>query len=66
MADVFENFRKIRNLFKNLEIYQLDLAKFLSALGLTWQAVLKRAKVKLELLTDIDKLFMVEKGIVSL
>ena len=43
--------------------YQLDHAKFLSAQGLAWQAALKKAEVKLELLTDIDMLLMVEKGI---
>ena len=42
--------------------YQLDHAKFLSAQGLAWQAALKKAEVKLELLTDIDMLLMVEKG----
>ena len=36
---------------------------FLSAPGLAWQACLKKTKVKLELLTDIDMLLMVEKGI---
>ena len=35
----------------------------LSALGLAWQAVLKKAKVKLDLLTDLDMLLIVEKGI---
>ena len=39
-----------------LEIHQLDPAHFLSAPGLAWQAVLKNTKVKLDLLTDIDKL----------
>ena len=43
--------------------YGLDPAHFLSAPGLAWQAYLKRSKVKLELLTDIDMLLMVEKGI---
>ena len=42
---------------------KLDPAKFLSASGLAWEAVLNRAKVKLDLLTDIDMLLMVEKGI---
>ena len=37
-----------------LEIYELDPAKFLSAPGLAWQAALKKTKVKLDLLTDID------------
>ena len=39
----------------------LILQKFLSAPGLAWQAALKKAKVKLDLLTDIDMLLMVEK-----
>ena len=46
-----------------LKIYQLDPAKFLSVPGLTWQAALKNTKVKLDILTDIDMLLMVEKGI---
>ena len=58
LADVFENFRN-----KCIEIYKLDPAHFLSAPGLAWQACLKKTKVKLELLTDIDMLLMVEKGI---
>ena len=45
------------------EIYKLDLAKFLSGPRLTWQASLKKSKVKLDLLTDINMLLMVEKGI---
>ena len=58
LADVFENFRN-----KCIEIYQLDPAHFLSAPGLAWSACLKKTNVKLELLTDIDMLLMVEKGI---
>ena len=58
LADVFENFRD-----KCIEIYELDPAHFLSAPGLAWQACLKKTKVELELLTDIDMLLMVEKGI---
>ena len=46
-----------------INIYELDPAKFLSAPGLAWQAALKKTKVKLDLLTDIDMLLMVEKGI---
>ena len=57
LADVFENFRD-----KCIEIYGLDPAHFLSAPGLAWQACLKKTKVELELLTDIDMLLMVEKG----
>ena len=44
------------------DIYELDPAKFLFPPGLAWQAALK-AVIKLELLTDIDMLLMVEKGI---
>ena len=58
LADVFENFRN-----KCIEIYELDPAHFLSALGLAWQAFFKKAEVILELLTDIDMLLMVERGI---
>ena len=58
LTDVLENFRKIC-----LKIYHLDLVKFLSAPGLAWQAAFKKTEVKLELLTDIDMLLMVEKGI---
>ena len=58
LADVFENFRNM-----GLKVYELDPACFLSALGLAWQATLKKTKVKLDLLTDINMLLMVEKGI---
>ena len=44
-------------------LYTLDPTKFLSVLGLAWQAAFKKAEVKLELLTNIDMLLMVEKGI---
>ena len=58
LANVFENFRNMC-----LEICKLDPAKFLSAPGLAWQAALNKTKIKLDLLTDIDMLLMVEKGI---
>ena len=44
-----------------LELYKLDPTKFVSAPGLTWQAALKKTKVKLDLLTDTNILLMVEK-----
>ena len=46
-----------------LKIYELDPVKFLLAPGLAWQAALKKIEVNLELLTDIDMLLMVEKGL---
>ena len=58
LADVFENFRN-----KCIEIYELDPAHFVSAPGLVWQACLKKTRVKLELLTDIDMLLIVERGL---
>ena len=45
-----------------LEKYQLDPVYFVSAPGLAWQACLQKTGVKLELLTDIGMLLMVEKG----
>ena len=58
LADVFENFRNMQ-----IKVYELNAAHFLSAPGLAWQACLKKTGVKLELLTDVDMLLMVEKGI---
>ena len=58
LADVFENFRNIC-----IKLYELDPAHFLSALGLAWQACLKKTEIELELLTDADMLLMVEEGI---
>ena len=48
---------------KCIEIYKLDPSHFLSAPGLAWQACLRKTWVKLELLTNIDMLLMVEEGI---
>ena len=58
LAYVFESFRD-----KCIEIYELDLAHFLSAPGLVWQAFLKKTQIKLDLLTDNDMLLMFEEGI---
>ena len=46
-----------------LEIYEFDLAKLLSVLGSAWLAALRKTKVKLDLLIDINMLLMEEKGI---
>ena len=53
LADIFEIFRNMC-----LKIYELDPAH-----GLTWQAALKKVKIKLDLLTDIDMLLTIEKDI---
>ena len=60
LADVFENFRNMC-----IKVYELDPAHFFSAPGLAWQEFLKETGVKLELLTDVDMLLMVEKGILG-
>ena len=57
LSDIFENFGD-----KCIEINELDPAHFLSALKLPWEACLKKTEIRLELLTDIDMLLMVEKG----
>ena len=46
-----------------LKTYDLDLAKIWSAPGLGWEAALKRNEVKIELLTDINMLLIVEISI---
>ena len=58
LSNVFENFRN-----KYIEISELDPAHFLSALGLAWKTCLKKTVIRLELLTNVDMLLMVEKGI---
>ena len=60
LSDVFENFRKIC-----VKIYHLDPVNFISDAGLAWQEALKNINTKLELLTDIGMLLMVEKGIIG-
>ena len=46
-----------------LEIFELDPAKFISPPQLVWEATLKKTKVKLDLLNDIDRILVIEKGI---
>ena len=57
LADVFENFREVC-----LDNYKLDPAWYLTAPGLSWDAMLRVTGIKLELLTDPDMLMMVENG----
>ncbi|XP_052779407.1 uncharacterized protein LOC128216784 [Mya arenaria] len=58
LSDVFESFRKLC-----LQQYELDPCHFYTSPGLSWSACLKMTDVKLELLTDIDKILMIEAGI---
>ena len=60
LADVFENFRKVCQ-----EKYGLDPAHYYSAPGLSWDALLKKIGVELELLTDMDMHLFIERGMRS-
>ena len=57
LADLFENFRKVCQ-----EKYGQDPAHYYSAPGLSWDALLKKTGVELELLTDLDMHLMIERG----
>lgn len=58
LADVFESFRETC-----YDIYKLDPGHYYTAPGLSFDAMLKYTKVQIELLTDIDMLLFVERGI---
>ena len=58
LADVFENFRKLC-----LEQYGLDPAHYFTSPGLSWDALLKKTGVKLDLFTDLEMHLFVERGI---
>ena len=57
LADVFEKFRN--NALKNYGSY---LSHYLSALGLSWYAILKMTKSELELIPDPDMYIFFKKG----
>ena len=46
-----------------LKLYDLDPARFFSVKGMARQVVLNKTRVKLDLLTDIDMLLTLKKGI---
>ena len=58
LANVFEAFRKVC-----LKNYGLDPAHFYTAPGLAWKACLKKTRIRLELLLDLNMLLMFERGI---
>ena len=58
LADVFEKFRNLC-----LENYKLDPVYYYTTPALAWDAMLKMTGVKLELLSNIDMLLMIENGI---
>jgi hypothetical protein len=58
LADIFENFRT-----KCCEIYNLDPCHYYTVPGFSFDAMLRYTNVEIELLTDIDMLMFVERGI---
>ena len=57
LADVFENFRKTC-----LQYYKLDPCHYFTSPGLSWDAMLKMTKIRLDLIFDVDMYLFVEKG----
>ena len=55
---MFEEFRRTC-----IESYRLDPCHHFSFPGLSWDAMMKKTKVTLELVTDIDMHLFIEKGI---
>ena len=58
LADVFETLRRTAQIH-----YKLDPANYFSLPGMTFDALLKKSNVKLELLTDINMHLFVEMGL---
>ena len=58
LADVFEMHRKFCQ-----ELFQLDVSKYLSNAHFSFDAFLKRSKIQLELLSDVQMYSMLESGI---
>ncbi|XP_071644513.1 uncharacterized protein [Temnothorax longispinosus] len=58
LADIFENFRDACS-----ASYGLDPAHYYTLPGYTWDAMLRYTGVRFELLTDIDMVLFVERGI---
>ena len=57
LADIFENFRE-----QYLDTYGLDPAHYVSLPSSSWDAMLKMTGVRLDLLSDVEMLNFIEKG----
>ena len=57
LTDVFENFRKMCQTY-----YQLDPAHYYSSPGFAWDAMLKMAGARLQLLDEVDMILIIESG----
>ena len=58
LADDFEKF-----INQSLKFYKLGPCYHFSSPGLSWDAMLKMAEIKWELISDIDKYYYVEEAI---
>ena len=58
LADIFQNFRDTC-----IKSYGLDPAHYYTLPGYTWEAMLKHTGITFELLTDVDMVLFVERGI---
>ena len=58
LADVFEKFRKTC-----LRYYKLDPCHYFISPGLSWDLMLKKTGVELELMSNIDQFQFIERGI---
>ena len=60
LADVFEKF-----IDTCLKFYQLDPCHYFSSPGLSWDAMLKMTRTRLEKFVDIDMYLLIEKGLTA-
>ena len=60
LADVFESFRAL-----TLKHHKLDPAYYITAPGLSWDAMLYKTKVELDLISDHEIHLMFEKAILG-
>jgi Rho termination factor, N-terminal domain len=58
LSDIFEHFRDVC-----MKHYKLDPAWYYTSPGLSWDAMLKRTLIELELLSDPDMILMIKNGI---
>ncbi|XP_020296714.1 uncharacterized protein LOC109861465 [Pseudomyrmex gracilis] len=58
LADIFENFRE-----SCIRSYGLDPAHYYTLLGYTWDAMLKHTGITFDLLTDVDMVMFIERGL---